>query len=139
MKASNLFFIWTLLVMAMLISCEKNKDVTQQTDKLDEFGILGKWKLQTLTINGITDMSVRYDAIEFKADDEHNDLKGKFTIKGTGFETHGQFELDPIENIVDFAFSTTQRSYTYQILDDTMSFTYTEDSSDIIETWKREE
>jgi len=139
MKASNLFFIWTLLVMAMLISCEKNKYVTQQTDKLDEFGILGKWKLQTLTINGITDMSVRYDAIEFKADDEHNDLKGKFTIKGTGFETHGQFELDPIENIVDFAFSTTQRSYTYQILDDTMSFTYTEDSSDIIETWKREE
>lgn len=139
MKASNRFFIWTLLVMAMLISCEKDKEEIQQTDKLDEFGILGKWKLQTLTINGITDMSVRYDAIEFKPDDERNDLKGKFTIKGTGFETHGQFELDPIENIVDFAFSTTQRSYTYQILDDTMSFTYTEDSSDIIETWKREE
>lgn len=139
MKASNHFFIWTLLVMTMLISCEKDKDETQQTDKLDEFGILGKWKLQTLTINGITDMSVRYDAIEFKADAERNDFKGEFKIKGTGFETHGQFELDPIENIVDFAFSTTQRSYTYQILDDTMSFTYTEDSSDIIETWKREE
>jgi len=133
--------VLSLAIITVFTSCEKDKehDKIEPSDKLEQFGILGKWGHQSITINGITDMSIRYDTIEFILDSEINDLKGEFRSKGVGYETNGQFELDTVNKIIHFDFNNTQKSYVFHISDDSMTFTYSEDNIEIIEAWRKEE
>lgn len=131
----HLFVLLTILTV--FSSCEK--DEIEPTDNLEQFGILGKWGLQSITINGITDMSLHYDTLEFKPDSEISDLKGEFTTSGAGYETNGVFVLNSVNNTIQFDYDDTQKLYEFQISDNLINFAYSEDNHEIIESWRKEE
>ncbi len=133
-----LIALFTILTgLTVLISCEK--DDTEQIENLEQFGILGQWKLETRTINGITDLSIQCcDYIEFEADSEIADLKGKFLANGVGYETKGVFEIDTSKTTIQFDYGDTQKSYEFQISEDLIIFSYSEDNLEIIEDWRKE-
>jgi hypothetical protein len=132
-----------LSILTVLTSCEKDEIMqinnVEQADSLEEFGILGKWGLQSITINGITDMIVHYDTIKFSADSEIADLKGKFKRRGVGYESNGQFELNKAEETITFTYDDKQIIYGIQISDNYMVFSYSENNASIVEDWRKEE
>lgn len=138
MRNHKFLFILLFSIFTVFAGCEK--DEVEQTDNLEQFGIFGQWKLETRVIDGITDLSVECcDYIEFKADNELDDLKGEFKAHGVGYETKGVFELLSSNNTIHFDYNNTQKSYKFQILDDLITFTYSEDNQEIIEDWRKEE
>ena len=135
MRISKSVLILLSIFLTFFMSCEKEE--TELVDNLEEVGILGKWRLLFITVNGITDMSIRFDTIEFCTDSERGDLKGKFSAIGTGYETNGVFEIEKKKEIIYFDYNNTQKIYGFQISYDLMTFSYTKDGQDITEDWSR--
>ena len=135
MRTSKSLLILFPIFLTFFTSCEKEK--TELADNLEQVGILGKWRLVFITVNGITDMSIRFDTIEFFTDNEIGDLKGKFSAIGTGYETNGVFEIEKTKEHIYFDYNNTQKSYGFQISDDLMTFSYVEDGQDVTEDWSR--
>lgn len=131
-------FTILILILTVLSSCEK--DEIQTPDNLEQIGVLGEWKLETRTINGISDLAVLCcDYIMFRTDNELDDLKGEFTAFGDGYETDGVFKLNTASNIIHFDYDNSQESYEFQISNDLITFTYDENSQEVIENWRKEE
>jgi hypothetical protein len=142
MKQLKYILVLSLAILSVFTSCEKGEesDNIEPSDNLEQFGILGKWSLQSITINGITDMIVHYDSIEFTTGIEGDDLKGEFlSSDGSGYETNGQFELETANNIIHFDFNNSQKSYEFHISNGSMTFTYSEDNNEIVKDWRKEE
>jgi hypothetical protein len=141
MKQLKYLLVLFLLILTVFTSCEKNEenDKIEPSDKLEQFGILGKWRLQSLTINGITDMIVHYDTIGFTTGIESNDLMGEFRSVGAGYETNGSFELNNENNTIIFDNNNTQKLYEFLISGNYMTFKYNEDSIEYIEDWSKVE
>ena len=139
LKFCPLLLLWVLITLS---SCDKEEaDVDPgSTENLDQVGILGKWGLQSITINGITDMIVHYDSLEFTTGIETNDLIGDFlSSDAIGNETNGQFEIDTINNVILFYVNSSVRSYEYEISANWLALTYSESNINIIEDWIRNE
>lgn len=132
------FIVSILSVIILFMSCD-NTDI-EQTDNLDQSGILGQWKLESISTNGISDLSILCcEYIQFIADDELNDLRGEFTTSGNGSSTNGVFELNTANNTIHFEYDNSQNSYEFHISNNFMSFTYEENNQEIIEGWRKEE
>lgn len=131
----KVLFVIPLLVLS---SCEK--DEVEQTDQLAPIGVLGQWKLEIRSVNGISSLAVECcDYLEFSTDSEPSDLKGAFRALGAGYETDGVFELNTSNNTIQFDYNDTQKLYGFQLSDDLITFTYSENDQDISEDWRKEE
>lgn len=138
MRHSKFYLILFLTMLTVFSSCEK--DQLEKSDNLKQFDILGQWKLEARTTNGISDLSILCcDYIMFNTDNEPDDLKGEFTVSGDGYETEGIFELKASNDVIEFDYDNSQMSYQFQISDKLMTFTYVENSQEIIENWRKEE
>lgn len=138
MKAFSYILFLSTVILFLLSSCEKKE--IDQSDKLEQMGVLGKWKLQMRTINGITDLIAPCcDFIEFKADNESGDLKGNFVATSPGNETAGVFEINTAAKTIRFEFNNKQMSYEYFLSETIITFTYWEDELEIIEDWAKED
>ncbi|WP_424003629.1 hypothetical protein [Maribacter sp. IgM3_T14_3] len=113
MSKLKYLLVLSLSIITVFISCEKDEenDKIDPSDSLEQHGILGKWRLQALTISGITDMSIRFDTLEFTGDSELDDLKGEFTRTHVGNDINGIFELDTVNSIIHFDINNTQKSF----------------------------
>lgn len=128
----------SFVVIVLVSSCKKK--AIDQFDKLEQMGILGKWKLQMRTINGITDLiSHCCEFIEFNADNESDDLKGHFVATSPGNETSGLFEISTAAKTIRFEFNNKQLTYAYSISERIITFTYVENEVVIIEDWAKED
>ena len=139
LKFCPLLLLWVLITLS---SCDKEETAVDpgSTENLDQVGILGKWGLQSITINGITDMIVHYDSLEFTTGIETNDLIGDFLSSDAIVnETNGQFEIDTINNVILFYVNSSVRSYEYEISANWLALTYSESNINIIEDWIRNE
>ncbi|MFP8487987.1 hypothetical protein ACKGJO_02720 [Gracilimonas sp. Q87] len=133
MENLGMLFVFTLVT---LTSCGVNE--AEQMDSLEQTDILGEWKLDSRSVNGISDLSIQCcDYIEFKTDDDPSDLKGEFRSYGVGYETNGLFELKDSDKTIQFVYNDVQRAYEFQLSDDRLTFTYPEDDSEIIEYWRK--
>jgi hypothetical protein len=131
-------FLFTLFVFSMMsfTACEKE----EPTDQLEKLGILGKWKLETRTINGITSLeALCCDYLEFLPDSEYNDLAGEFKSTGPGYETDGTFRINESRDTIEFSFNRRQLVYGFQMSNDLMTFSYYEGSANFIDDWRRQE
>ena len=137
MSHPKIFPLTLLIIFTLLTSCKDEK--IEKTDPLEQIGILGKWNLQSLTINGITDLIIHYDTIQFNTGDNIDDYKGEFRSVGPGYETIGEFQLNETNNTVLIEYSNTQRQYEFQISNTSMTFTNFEDNDDFIEDWSKVE
>lgn len=144
MKSLKCLSVLLLIIFTVFSSCKKDEieesnNSNKQTDNLEPIGILGLWKLESRSVNGITDMSIQCcDYIEFNADNELHDLKGLFQASGNGYETNGVFELETANDTIQLVYDNTQKSYGFEISNDLMIFTYSEDSQSITENWRKE-
>lgn len=139
LKFCPLLLLWVLITLSY---CDKEETAVDpgSTEILDQVGILGKWGLQSITINGITDMIVHYDSLEFTTGIETNDLIGDFlSSDALGNETNGQFEIDTINNVILFYVNSSVRSCEYEISANWLALTYSENNINIIEDWIRNE
>lgn len=140
MKQIKFLPVLFLIFMPLFISCAKDdeNEKTKPSDSLDKIGIIADWSLQSRTINGATDMSIKNAIIKFIPDNKIDDLKGNFRREEGSFIAKGQFEIKPAINIINFDLSNVQKAYEFHISDDTMTFTYSEGNLEIIEDWKKE-
>jgi hypothetical protein len=138
MKNLSETFIIIFATLLLLTSCKK-KEALEQTDNLQQTGILGLWKLDSREINGVLGLAVECcDYIEFITDGEPTDLKGEFKAFGAGYETNGIFELDNTAETVEFTYGDKQLLYDIQISDYTIVFSYSDDDDSIVEHWRKE-
>lgn len=138
MKNYKNFIALIIIPIITLMSCEK-EDLSQ-VNKLEQIGVLGQWKLESRVVNGISDLAVQCcDYIEFNSDGNSDGLKGKFKAFGTGYETNGEFELKNSNKTLQFDYDNTQKLYGFQISDEVITFTYSEDNHEVIENWRKEE
>lgn len=108
-------------------------------DRLEEIGILGKWELQSITIDGITDLSVPNGTVEFLADGNANDRIGEFISQRDGIEDFGWFELDTATDSIFFSNRNNNiRSFLYSLKGSSLTLKYSERGSVIEEGWVRE-
>lgn len=140
MRQWKYLFLISLPIIMLIANCKKEEEINspKPIDNLEQIGILGKWWLQSRTIDGITSMIIHYDTLEFMVDQKIVDLKGKFRSKNGQVETNGQFNLDTTNQLIQFDYNETQKYYKYSISDELMIFAYSEDSLEIIEEWRKE-
>ena len=113
-------------------------DVEDPIDNLEELGILGEWKLESRTVNGITSLAVICCyTIEFKTEGRKNDLKGEFISKGDGDDAIGIFEINSSDNTIQFDFNDRLLVYGLVISEDYITFNYKEDDDSFSESWRK--
>ena len=118
-------------------SCKKAEVV--QVDELNHLGLPGQWKQESITINGITNMSVPCcDYIEFKTDSEPNDLKGTFKATGVGYESNGVFEVSAAYDTIKFEFDGKLITYGFLVSGNLLTFTPTQNGDIHSEDWRKE-
>jgi hypothetical protein len=139
MMQSRFLSGFILVLLLALTSCKKEEEVVVQPDRLEQVGILGAWRLQARAINGITNMSVHFDTIEFETGSASDDLKGNFRSVSPGSETDGQFEVNTGEQTILFRFNDSELVYVFHIPGNDMTFTFTDDDDLFIEDWSRVE
>lgn len=141
MSKLNYLLVLSLSIITVFTSCEKDEenDKIDPSDRLEQYGILGKWSLIGYTIGGITDMSIHYDTLEFTGDSELDDLKGEFIRKSIGNNLSGIFELDPANKLIHFNYNNKQRSFEFAVLETWLNITYYQDNVEIREDWRKEE
>ena len=134
MKQLKFLLVLSLSVITVFMSCEKDK--TEPSDNLEQFGLLGKWKLDSRDYGGILSGAVLCcDTLEFKSDSESTDLKGLFRAVGAGYETNGVFEFDNLNETIELNYDNKQKLYEIQISETRIVLNYVEDSVAITEWW----
>ena len=136
-RMKNPGFLCTLFVFSMMsfTACEKEEPL----DHLEQLGVLGKWKLQTRTINGITGLEILCcDYLDLLPDSEYNDLDGEFKSTGPGYETDGTFRIDESRDTIEFSFNRRQLVYGFHLSKDLMTLSYSEGSGNFMDDWRRQ-
>ena len=131
----SLLLLW-LTGMCCLVGCRN--EPLEPADRLSANGLLAKWQRTSITINGITDMSVACcDTLHLMPDENPLDWQGLFTANGYGAPTNGQFLLDSTLAAITFFYDNKQLHYQLSLAADGLSFQYTADSLTVIEDWRR--
>ena len=134
-----------LLLAMFLTAFQCEEDILIREDDLAETGILGKWEISNESVNGISDLSVKCCRfIEFSEDENTTDLEGSFTYKDElEMVFEGTFQLDPsVQQIMIKRKDRETLVYNYAINSskDYLTFTYSDEDSEIEEGWiKRDE
>lgn len=142
MKQLKYSLILSLAFLSVLTSCEKDEENVkiENPDNLEQIGIIGQWKLDFREINGISSLTVECcDYRNFEIDSKPNDWNGLLIAFGTGYETHGEFELDTSNESIEFSCNGDTKLYDIQIAVDRIVFNYLEDNDSIVEHWVKEE
>ena len=138
MKPHSYLTVLLLAFLTVFSSCKKedDKDPIEPSDNLEQYGILGKWKLDSREYGGISDGAVMCcDTLEFKSDIQTTDLKGLFRAVGAGYETSGAFELDVLNESIEFTYDDEQKNYGIIISDSRIVFNYSDNNESIVEHW----
>jgi hypothetical protein len=131
--------IFTIMVLAAVPSCNDDEEIPITRDRLEDTGILGKWKLESRAVNGISNLAVECcDYIVFYQDREPDDLSGNFEASGYQYATIGIFTLNLDEESILFQYEDRNMEYTFDLEQNTLNFLYVEDKNEISETWRRE-
>lgn len=138
MKNFKTTFLLLFISLFLFISCEDD-DALQKTDSLEDIGVLGKWEIKSRTTNGATDMTVNCcDFITFETGDDINDTKGEFQRQGEGYNRSGEFVVSTLEETFEFNFDNREVIYDFEISDDLITFTYSENDATIVEGWRKQ-
>ena len=130
--------IFTILVFAAVPSCNDEEELIGE-DILQDIGIIGKWKLDSRAVDGISNLAVECcDYIEFEQDNQTSHLYCNFKSYGYQYETYWIFTLDLNVESILFEYDNTQKVYTYTVEDNILAFRYTENGQEILETWRKE-
>ena len=130
--------IFTILVFAAVPSCNDDEELIGE-DILQDIGIIGKWKLDSRAVDGISNLAVECcDYIEFEQDNQTSHLSGNFKAYGYQYETNGIFTLDLNVESILFEYDNTQKVYIYTLEENILAFRYTENGQEISETWIKE-
>ncbi len=138
-KLKNMILLGFALLMVQ-ISCNKDtkNDICENPDYLEPIGILGKWKLDSREINGISSLGVECcDYLQFSIDGNPSDWNGVFKAYGAGYELNGVFEMDTSNETIEFSYNENQKIYDYQLVDLSIAFSYTENGDSIVEQWHK--
>lgn len=123
---------------SFLIHCKKQEVEThmESPDNLEKIGLLGKWKLDSREINGVSSLSVECcDYLHFEPDGIPTDWSGSFQAIGAGYHTTGDFELDTQNDSINFSFDGSQRIYSILITNTNIVLSYLENSDSLVEYW----
>lgn len=124
-----------LIVFSPFVSSCEEKQV-EPNDPLDQIGILGKWKLDSRSVNNISDLSVMCcDYLTFSKSGSNDDLMGHFIASGAGYENDGEFELNTSLDSIAFTRENEVLNYGVLISGERMTYFYQEDGDSITEWW----
>jgi hypothetical protein len=120
--------------------CDDEIDITE--DGLYESGLFGTWEITNETINGISDMLPKCcNFIEFYPDSNEKDLVGSYTYTDEFDDYYnGIFTVDLSSQIIIFdQYDNSQRIYEFTLdsAGEYLTFTFTENESELLQTWKK--
>ena len=142
MKQLKYLLVLPIAVITVLTSCEKDelKDNIEPQDNLEQFGILGKWTLESRDYGGISSGAVIIGyALEFQKDSISTDLKGLFRVIQPGYEANGVFELDNLNQTIELDYDNNQNLYEIEILETAIVLSYLDDNNLPITEWWRKQ
>lgn len=129
-------------ILTVFTSCVKDeeRDKIEPSDYLEQYGILGKWKLDSRDYGGISSGAIIIGyTIEFQIDSISTDLKGVFRVIEPAYEANGIFELDTLKETLELNYDNKQKLYEIQISETTLVLNYVEDTVAITEWWIKQE
>lgn len=135
MRNNKVYAAVLLAFVAITTGCKEEH--REPVDPLESMGLLGNWRLQSVTINGITDMIVYYDTLELTTGLVSDDLIGEFRSVGVGYQTNGQFEINEVHDSIFFFYNNTQKAHPFRVLENSMTFTYFKNSNEFSEDWSK--
>jgi hypothetical protein len=119
-----------------------NDEVDYSRDRLALLGFYSTWEFDSETVNGISDLSVkccRY--FEFDPDDNLDDMVGSYFYWVDTTDYHqGTFTVDTLSREILFdLLDRSQIIYQYEMSDsfNYLTFTFTEDSLNFVQGWRR--
>ena len=129
-----------LLASTIFVFTGCKKKESDQTEVLKQTGILGYWKLELRSIDGIAGSAVECcDYLEFTEDNVVSDWIGVFEATGVGYETNGIFEIDAAVSTIQFNYEDSKKVYEYQIEEGDITFTYMDNNQSIVEHWRKQD
>ncbi len=133
-KYLKYWIVWSVASLLLITSCEE--DQVESLDHLEQVGILGQWKLDNRSVNGIANLAVEScDSLHFDADSEPTDWKGMFRASGNGYARTGDFELDTLNRTIAFSYEDVLKWYSIQLTHNSIRFNYLENQDQIEEYW----
>lgn len=130
----RIHYLLAFCLSFFLISCDD--EVYPSADRLEDAGILGEWKLDYRVFNSIGDLSILCcDYLVFSTSGSPDDLRGKYTARGTGYENSGEFvcteALDSLTTVRDNQVMT----YGLSVESEGLTFSYIQEGDEIVEYW----
>lgn len=140
---TNKYFPCFLTLIFLFFSCKQEEDnsniAAEEQDLLESTNILGDWKLQSRSFNGITSLAIECcEYLEFRSDSILSDYSGNFFAHGTGYQTTGTFEINPDSSLLSFYFSNNHLIYYFEAEDSSLLLRYNDDNQDVVENWVKE-
>ena len=127
-----------ILFLFFLLGCSTGDDNDNRTDKLNPIGILGNWKINDRSFDGITPLIVVCcEFIEFKADENKQDLSGLYNWSSGQFRGSGIFTIDNINQALILQDENDEDVYEFIISESGQEFllNYLDNETLISESW----
>ena len=125
-----------ILTLILFVGC--SDDDRNFTDELEQIGIVGNWEISSRSINGITPLiALCCEFIEFKADENKEDLSGIYHWSDGQFSDSGIFKIDIINQALILQDENDEDVYEFLISESGQEFilNYFDNESLISESW----
>lgn len=134
------FSFLLLFVFVGFFGC--SNDDSDNSDLLNDTGILGRWEFTDETVNGISDLLPKCCVFfEFEADSNSDDLAGLFQrISESNELVTGEFIIDTNSQTITFNYGNTEQLvYNYELNDATnyLSVSFSEDDLNYVQGWAK--
>lgn len=131
-----------LMPLLMAFQCDDEISHTNENDNLYDTRLLGYWEIVEEVENGdMSDMQPKCCLfVDFLIDSNPDDLQGDYRYTDESGVDDGKFTVNRTENQIIFNNAENEQLiYEYSIYDsgDKLTFTFTENDSEIIQNWTK--
>ena len=128
--------------MPLLLGFQCEDDIVTTDDILIETGLLGRWEIESETIDGISDLTRKCCRFfEFMPDDDVMDDRGLFVFTDSqGLENTGSFTLNESDQIIYLVDDDNDEFVIAYLLDPSLqnlTLTFTENGAEFVQGWVR--
>lgn len=126
-----------LLLSIFFYSCSNDDNNETVVNPLEELNLLGTWEITSRSFDGITPLVVFCcEFMNYEDDSNMTDMTGNFTFIGIGPNSERTFLVDSSNNTITFTDNDgDQFIITFNIFDNNLSTSYTENGTVIVEDW----
>ena len=139
-KTSYMKRLYYLVLISLISFFGCSNDDSDNSDLLNDTGILGRWEFTDETVNGISDLLPKCCVyFEFEPDNNTDDLAGLFSRTSEANElVIGEFTIDTDSQTITFNYGNNEQLvYNYELNEaiNYLSVSFSEDDLNYVQGW----